>query len=163
MLVVVIGVAGSGKTTVGTLLAGALGSSFLDADSLHSEANIAKMARGLPLTETDREPWLTAIHARLADAHRRGASLVVACSALTRRARTVLGDGLPVHWVWLDGPAELIWSRVQQRAGHYMKTDMLASQFETWEAPDNAVVVDVSLPPDAIVERILAALPPSHS
>ena len=158
MIVVVMGVAGSGKSTVGTMLADAMHCPFLEGDSLHSAANVRKMARGIPLTDADRAPWLAAIHARLVEAFRSGGHLVVACSALKQRYRVTLADGVPITWVYLKGSETLLRSRLRHRGGHYMKVDMLASQFEALEEPTDAIVVDVSPSPGVIVERVLAAL-----
>ena len=158
MIIVVMGVAGSGKTTVGTMLADAMKCPFLEGDSLHSPANIDKMSRGIPLTDGDRAPWLVAIHARLVDAFERGQDLVVACSALDQQYRKVLAEHLSIRWVYLKGSAELIRSRLTHRPHHFMKADMLASQFAALEEPSDALVVDVSAPPGAIVEQILAQL-----
>jgi gluconokinase len=157
-IVVVMGVAGSGKTTIGQILADAIPCPFLEGDSLHPPANVAKMSRGVPLTDADRAPWLSTIHARMADVYRRGDSLVVGCSALKQSYRTILADGLPVTWVYLKGSSELIQERMRHRVGHFMKAGMLASQFEALEEPTNALVADVSESPEAIVERILSAL-----
>jgi gluconokinase len=163
-IVVVLGVAGSGKTTVGTMLADAMHCVFLEGDSLHSAANVEKMSHGIPLTDADRAPWLVAIHARLLDAFTRGECLVVGCSALKESYRTVLAEGIPITWVYLRGPAALIRSRLQHRTGHYTKANMLASQFEALEEPSDALIVDVSQSPAAIVERILAELrAPTHA
>jgi gluconokinase len=159
-----MGVAGSGKTTVGTRVAKAMRCPFLEGDSLHSPANVGKMSHGIPLTDADRALWLAAIHIRLLDAFRRGESLVVGCSALSQSYRTVLNEGVPITWVYLKGSPTVIRSRLQHRTGHYMKADMLASQFEALEEPSDALVVDVSQSPDAIVEQILAALRgPTHA
>ena len=159
MIVVVMGVAGSGKTTVGTRLAEALPCDFLDADSLHSAASVDRMQRGIPLTDDDRGRWLEAIHARMLDAVREGRRLVVACSALTRAHRRVLGDGVPITWVYLKGSEEVIRARLERRAGHFAKADLLASQLDTLEEPADAIVADISRPLDAIVHDILGALP----
>jgi gluconokinase len=158
VIVVLMGVAGSGKTTIGRMLADTIPCSFLEGDSLHSQANVEKMSRGVPLTDADRAPWLSAIHARMVDVYDRGHSLVVGCSALKQSYRTVLADGLPVTWVYLKGSPELIRSRLLHRAGHFMKVDMVASQFGALEEPSDALVVDVSDSPAAIVERILSEL-----
>ena len=163
-IVVVLGVTGSGKTTVGTMLADAIHCAFLEGDSLHSAANVEKMSRGVPLTDADRAPWLAAIHARLLDSFTRGECLVVGCSALKESYRTVLAEGIPITWVYLKGPAALIRSRLQHRTGHYMKANMLASQFEALEEPSDALIVDVSQSPAAILEQILAELrAPTHA
>jgi gluconokinase len=158
MIVVVMGVAGSGKTTVGTMLADSMRCPFLEGDSLHPASNVEKMSRGIPLTDAGRAPWLGAIHARLLDAFERRQSLVVACSALTQSSRTILAEGIPIRWVYLKGDATLIRSRLQHRTGHYMKAEMLASQLEALEEPANAITADVSQPPSAIVEEVLAEL-----
>jgi gluconokinase len=158
MIIVVMGVAGSGKTTVGTKLAAVLHCAFLEGDGLHSQANVEKMSHGIPLTDADRAPWLTAIHKRMCDAFTAGESLVVACSALKRAYRAKLAEGLPVTCVYLKGSADLIRSRLKHRAHHFMKANMLASQFDDLEEPSDAIVVDIAQPPDAIVERILAGV-----
>jgi gluconokinase len=163
-IVVVTGVAGSGKTTVGMMVADAMHCAFLEGDSLHSAANVEKMSHGIPLTDADRAPWLAAIHARLLDSFRRGESLVVGCSALKQSYRTALAAGIPIAWVYLKGSPALIRSRLQYRLGHYMKADMLTSQFEALEEPSDALIVDVSQSPGAIVEQILAELRgPAHA
>jgi gluconokinase len=163
-IVVVMGVAGSGKTTVGTMLADAMHCAFLEGDSLHSPANVEKMRHGVPLTDDDRAPWLAAIHARLLDSFTRGECLVVGCSALKHSYRALLADGIPITWIYLKGSAALIRSRLQHRSGHYMKADMLASQFEALEEPSDALIVDISHSPGAIVEQILAELRgPTHA
>jgi 6-phosphogluconolactonase len=155
MIVVVIGVTGSGKSTIGSVLARAMGCEFLEGDTLHSPGNIDKMSRGVPLNDDDRGPWLSAIHARIADANRRGVNLVVACSALKQTYRDALERGAAISWVYLQGSKELLRRRLQQRSSHFMKTGMLDSQFEVLEEPSNAIVIDVASPPDIIVERIM--------
>ena len=163
-IVVVMGVAGSGKTTVGTMLADAMHCGFLEGDSLHPAANVEEMSHGIALTDAERAPWLAAIHAHLLDSFTRGECLVVGCSALKQAYRTVLAGGIPITWVYLKGSAALIRSRLQHRTGHYMKADMLASQFKALEEPSDALVVDVSQSPGAIVEQILAELRgPTHA
>src|ERR1051326_1031559 len=163
-IVVVMGVSGSGKTTVGRMLAEAMHCAFLEGDSLHSAANVEKMRHGIPLTDADRAPWIAAIHARLLHSFRRSESLVVGCSALKRAYRTVLAEDIPISWVYLKGSAALIRSRLKHRTGHYMKANMLASQFEALEEPSDALIVDVSQPPRAIVKQILAAVrTPAHA
>jgi gluconokinase len=163
MILVVMGVSGSGKTTVGVKLAAALHCAFLEGDELHPQANIDKMSHGIPLTDADRAPWLAAIHAHMLDAFHAGRSLVVACSALEADYRTLLGSAVPVTWVYLKGSPALIRSRIEHRKGHFMKADMLASQFAALEEPTDAIVVDVAMAPEAIVQQVLAALGEPHT
>jgi len=158
MIVVVMGVSGSGKTTIGTLLAEALGCGFLDADVLHPEANVEAMKEGRALTDADREPWLTAIHARLREHFDRGQSLVVACSALKHSYRRFLSHGISLTWVYLKGNPEVIRRRLNRRQNHFMSSGLLESQFRTLEAPSDAIVMDVEMPPETIVRQILIKL-----
>lgn len=159
MVIVLIGVAGSGKTTIGQKLAAALGWPFRDADEFHSAANIAKMATGIPLDDDDRRPWLAAIRAYIDERAAKGENAIVTCSALKESYRQVLADGRPeVKLVHLAGRFGLILDRLSHRAGHFMKADMLESQFATLELPTNALVVDIAQPPDAIVAEIRASL-----
>lgn len=158
MIILVMGVAGSGKTTIGTLLAKALNCAFLEGDALHPAANIEKMSRGIPLTDADREPWLAAIHARIIAAEQSGECLVVACSALKQQYRDFLNRGTHIVWVYLKGAEELIAARIAHRREHYMKLGMLTSQFADLEEPSDALVVDVSPPPEAIVGDLLQHL-----
>jgi gluconokinase len=158
MILVVMGVSGSGKTTIGTLLADAIHCSFLEGDSLHSKENIEKMSHGLPLTDSDRAPWLAAIRAHILKFFNRGEDLVIVCSALKQQYRDFLAEGVPITWVYLKGSEELIRSRMKHRLRHFMKADMLPSQFEALEEPSDAIVVEISPPPGAIVAQILAQL-----
>ena len=158
MIIVVMGVAGSGKTTIGTMLAEAMKCQFLEGDSLHSEKNIEKMRHGIPLTDADRAPWLAAIHTRILEGFERGLDLVVACSALKPQYRMQLSRGVPITWVYLKGSRSLIRGRLRHRPDHFMKADMLASQFDALDEPADALVVDVSAPPSDIVEQILSHL-----
>ena len=162
-----MGVSGSGKTTVGRMLADAMQCSFLEGDSLHSKESIEKMRHGIPLTDTDRAPWLTAIH--ILEFYKRGENLVVGCSALKQQYREFLVEGIPIQWVYLKGSAELICSRLKHRPSQFMKADMLASQLDALEEPSDAIVVDISPSPPAIVAQILPHLrrpwpaPPGHA
>ena len=122
MIIVVIGVAGSGKTTVGTMLAGAMKCPFLEGDSLHPQENIDKMSHGIPLTDSDRGPWLSAIHARMLDYFERGQDLIVGCSALKQEYRRVLAKGIPITWVYLKGSPALIRSRLRHRSPRASRT-----------------------------------------
>ena len=158
MIVVVMGVSGSGKTTVGRLLAAELHCAFLDADSLHPPANVEKMGRGIALTDADRVPWLAAVHARIVGCFQPGEDLVVACSALKQRYRDTLAAGVAIAWIYLRGSEEVIRARLQSRQHHFMKVQMLASQFADLEEPRNAIVIDVALTPPAAVQQIVHAL-----
>lgn len=154
----VMGVAGSGKTTIGEMLAARLESTFVDGDTFHPPANVEKMADGIPLTDADREPWLAAIHARITESLARGERLVIACSALKQKYRDTLARDVEVSWVYLKGSQDLIFARLQARSHHFMKAGMLASQFADLEEPTDAVVVDISSPPDAIVQQIVSTI-----
>ena len=163
LAVVVMGVSGSGKSTVGAGIAGALGLHFIDGDDLHSPASVAKMHAGTPLKDDDRWPWLDRIGTCLADAVRWPRGVVIACSALKRSYREQIRRAAPVvHFVFLDGPAALIESRMDRRAGHYMPRTLLASQVQTLEPPgdDEADVLRMSieLPAAEIVRRVTVAL-----
>jgi carbohydrate kinase (thermoresistant glucokinase family) len=159
--IVVMGVAGAGKSTVGQALAARLGCAFRDADSFHPPANIAKMSEGVPLSDEDRWPWLDAIAAWIAELRAAGMLGVVTCSALKRRYRDVLMRGGQVRLVYLKGDMALIGGRLAARKGHFMPTALLQSQFDALEEPttDEApITVSVEGPPDEIVTRIVDAL-----
>ena len=161
--IVVMGVSGSGKTTVARLLAGRLGWRFAEADEFHSAANVAKMRGGVPLTDEDRAPWLAAIASYIDDAIASGKLAVVTCSALKRRYRDVIIGSRPgVALVYLKGDYDTIAKRIAARPHHYMPVSLLKSQFEALEepaGPEGAIVVSVDLPPDEIVREILQAGP----
>jgi gluconokinase len=155
MVVVVMGVSGAGKTTVGTALAVSLGWRFVEGDQLHPVANTEKMRAGVPLTESDRVPWLAAVHAVLERAVERRESIVIACSALKERYREVLrGDCRGVRFVYLKVLQPLAEARSATRAGHFAGPALVPSQFATLEEPAGALTVDGSLPPEAIVAAI---------
>lgn len=159
MVILVMGVAGSGKTTIGRALATALGWSFYDADDFHPAANIAKMSAGQPLTDADRAPWLAALRTHLDACLARSQPAVVACSALKASYRAALiSDPQNIRLVHLAGDPALLAARMHSRPGHYMKPEMLASQLAALEAPTDALTVDIALPPDRIVARIRTAL-----
>jgi gluconokinase len=161
--VVVMGVAGSGKSSVGQLLAARLGMTFRDADEFHSAANKQKMASGVPLTDEDRWPWLDAIGAAIAGSVASGGGIVVACSALRRayRRRIVDRAGPQVVFVWLDGSRRTLAERIGSRRGHFMPASMLDSQLATLEPPgaDEPVVrVSVEAPLDQVVAAAVSGL-----
>ena len=151
-----MGVSGSGKSTVGKLVANRIGGVFLDGDDLHSAANIKKMRHGIPLEDEDRWPWLDrivqSIQDRIMDQY-----VVVACSALKKSYRARLSS-IPYHLVYLEGEQELIKSRLLCRNGHFMPNDLIDSQFADLEMPNDALVAQAKLPLEMIVENIIDAL-----
>ena len=157
---VLMGVSGSGKTTVGRALAQRLEMPFFDADNYHPPENIAKMAGGEPLTDADREPWLEALHQLIHACLEQGKPGILACSALKRgyRRRLDRDQSNKVQYVHLEGSYDVIWERMADRQDHYMRADMLRSQFETLEAPENAITVNVDRSVEEIVEDIMAQL-----
>ncbi|MFI6027633.1 gluconokinase [Amycolatopsis magusensis] len=158
-VVVVMGVSGSGKTTVGTALAEALGVAYAEADSFHPEANIEKMTAGTPLTDEDRWPWLEAIAGWIREHGETGG--VVTSSALKRRYRDVLRGGGDVWFVHLNGPREVIAQRLAGRSGHFMPPSLLDSQFadlEPLDADERGQVLDITEPPAALVQKALDEL-----
>jgi gluconokinase len=159
MFVVLMGVAGSGKSTIGRLLASTLNWKFYDADDFHAADNVRKMASGIPLTDEDRRPWLMALRKLIAEHAERGENAVLACSALKRAYREVLTSGNgDLVLIYLKADAELIRERLVHRVGHYMTVQLLESQFETLQEPEDAIAVPAGWPPDRIVESIRAFL-----
>jgi gluconokinase len=156
MIVILMGVSGSGKSTVGKLLACELGWAFVEADDFHPAANIEKMRHGIPLNDEDRRPWLDTIRHRLEEAHTRGEKVVLACSALKHAYQEYLTHYGPetVHFVYLVGAEEMIAERLATRAGHFMNPALLHSQFETLEPPVEALRVDITASPEAMVAAI---------
>jgi gluconokinase len=153
MFIIVMGVSGVGKTTIGTALAKDLGWSFADADEFHPAANIEKMSRGIPLNDEDRRPWLEAIRTYMIERMNKGEGGVVTCSALKQKYRDVLQVNDDVKFVYLKGDYDLILKRMQSRQ-HFMKPEMLQSQFEALEEPSGAVVVNVEKEIEEIVEMV---------
>lgn len=157
MVIVIMGVTASGKTTIGTRASKRLGWRFYDADEFHPPENIAKMSRGEPLTDADREPWLKALHDKMAEEERAGRSAIFACSALKQRYRDILSDGLStVRFVFLKGDPEVLQARLDHRKGHFMPRTMLPSQMAALEepAPGDALILDASKPPSALVDEL---------
>lgn len=151
-----MGVTGSGKTTVGRALADAIGGRFVDGDDLHPQKNIAKMRRGEPLNDVDREPWLDAVSRVLCDDNNPPV-LIVACSALKKRYRARLRR-CDYRLVYLKGEAALIAERLLKRQEHFMPAALLASQFEALEEPEDAITVEITRPLYSIVGQIVGAL-----
>jgi gluconokinase len=156
-----MGVEGSGKTTVGKLLARDLEWRFVDADDFHSASNKEKMSRGIPLDDADRVPWLLAIHDFMESRVEDGQHLVLACSALKQSYREQLGKGLEMKVVYLKGSFELFYSRLQKRQAHFAREFLLASQFESLEEPADAIAINAAFPEAEIVKQIKSVLHPS--
>lgn len=156
-----MGVTGSGKTTIGTKLAAAKHWEYAEGDDFHSEANKAKMHAGIPLTDADRAPWLATLHEVLLGWHRSGSSGVMACSALRQTYRDELSAGIPrdeLRFVLLEVPKDVLEKRMAERTGHYMSPALLDSQIATLEMPRDAIQVRADLPPDQVVQEIIAAI-----
>jgi gluconokinase len=158
MILLVMGVTGSGKTTVGKLLAQRLGWLYLDADSFHPPENIWKMQRGVPLTDEDREPWLAAIHAELLKCAAKNQDAVLACSALKQSYRETLAAGVDLRICYLRGTYREISARLKSRTGHFAGEAILAGQFADLEEPRDALVLRLSYAPEDIVLHVLRKL-----
>ncbi len=157
-ILLITGVAGSGKSTTGRRAAEVLGWPYFEADDFHSAANKAKMEAGIPLDDADRAPWLAAIRAKMDEVRAAGGRAVFTCSALKQSYRDVLMGGTDdVALVFLTADRATIEARVARRRNHFMKADLVASQFEALEAPADAVSIDVRLTPGAVLERVLEA------
>lgn len=158
MVVVLMGVSGAGKTTVGQLLAEKLGWEFHDADDYHSPANVAKMHSGIPLTDADRAPWLEALRQLMATSINSGKNIVLACSALKQSYRDFLNVGPEVRFVYLKVAPAVLHERLRMRRGHFMTEQMLASQLATLEEPHEGPVIDASRPPAEVAGAIADVL-----
>ncbi len=156
MFYVIMGVSGSGKSTVGKLLGDRTGWNFYDADDFHPQANVDKLSSGVALTDSDRLPWLRELQKLISSTLDSNQSGILACSALKSEYRQILQqDNDGVVFVYLQGDYDFIQERIRQRHGHFMSPDLLKSQFDTLEEPPNALIVDVSLPAEKIVDEIV--------
>jgi gluconokinase len=162
MIIVLMGVSGSGKTTIGNQLSTALGWDFVDGDTLHPQANIDKMSQGIALTDDDRQPWLETIRALIQHGIENNKNLVLACSALKASYRAMLRQGLEqVKIVYLKASQAILQERMEQRHGHFMPSSLLQSQLDTLEEPtedaaesSTTITVDVNQSPEQVVEQI---------
>jgi gluconokinase len=158
MLVLVMGVTGSGKTTVGKLLARRLKCNFLDADDFHSAVNRDKMHHGIPLTDADRAPWLAALHNELVRTNDAGQSVVLACSALKQEYRDTLSAGLNLNIIFLRGTIDQLRRNLSARRDHFAGESLVPSQLATLEEPFGVIVEDIAATPEEIVDDICARL-----
>lgn len=159
MIIVLMGVAGTGKTTIGKLLAADLNWQFFDGDDLHSPESLDKMNHGIALTDTDRKPWLDRLQKQISKANRQGDNAIIACSALKKSYRDHLQkDHNGVIFIHLRGDFSLIQKRLEQRPGHFFKADLLPGQFAELEEPADALTINVSSAPQAIIQFIKSRL-----
>lgn len=155
MVILIMGVSGSGKTTIGEGLASELNWKFRDADEFHPSENIEKMRQGIPLNDDDRRPWLQALRQAIDEALQTNTNLILTCSALKAAYRQVLGEPSDkIKFVYLKGSFELIEQRLKQRQGHYMKADLLKTQFDALEEPVDAIAIDIAQSPSVITQQI---------
>ena len=163
LIIYIMGVSGSGKTTVGKKLSAKTGIPFFDGDDFHSPSNRQKMKAGHPLNDEDRKTWLQRLN-QLAKDQLQTAGGIIACSALKEKYRQVLSSGISesVVWIFLQGSYELIRERLNARKGHFMPPSLLDSQFEALEVPSDALNIDIAIGPDEIVEKITAYLQTSR-
>jgi len=161
MIVILMGVTGTGKTTVGVALAKVTGWPFADADDFHSVANKAKMHAGIPLTDEDRAPWLSSLHAQIVQWANANIDAILACSALKESYRVEMAQGVSenlIRWIYLTGPESLIRQRIEARQGHYMPVSLLPSQIAALEAPGNAIEISIGQTMPEMAHAILFAL-----
>ncbi len=154
-----MGVAGSGKTTIGTLLSDVIGWTFFDGDDFHPQENIDRMRRGIALSDKDREIWLDRLHELVRGLSDRGESAILAFSALRKAYRERVADGVDgLRFLYLKGDPTLLEQRIEDRRGHYFGADLLESQFETFEEPEGIAMVDVAGEPEQVVARVRKVL-----
>lgn len=159
MVIVLMGVSGAGKTTIGHLLAEALNADFAEGDAYHPPENVAKMSRGEPLNDDDRLPWLQALAREIGQWLKADKTVILTCSALKRRYRDILRAGRSrVTFVYLRGDDTLIGGRLEERRDHFMPASLLRSQFDALEEPQDALWVDIAPTPEEITANILSAL-----
>ncbi|EOQ75260.1 gluconokinase [Acinetobacter lactucae] len=161
MIVIAMGVCGTGKTLIGELLSEQLACEFLDGDTLHSAANKSKMSQGIPLTDEDRMPWLQAIRKVIEEKQQAGETAVFTCSSLKRVYRDILrGSDQNVQFIYLKGSYELLQQRLAERAGHFFDPSLLQTQLDTLEEPDahEAITIDIALTPEQIVVQVMQKL-----
>ena len=158
-IIFIMGVSGSGKTTIGKKLALRIGLPFFDGDDFHSPSNKEKMNRGIPLTDDARKEWLMLMNNAAMD-QAKLAGAVIACSALKEKYRAILSAGItiPFYWVFLQGNFELIKKRMEERKDHFMPASLLSSQFDALQIPANCITIDISSSPDEIVEMIISRI-----
>jgi carbohydrate kinase (thermoresistant glucokinase family) len=158
MITIIMGVSGCGKTTIGRLLSEKMGVPYYDADDFHTPSNIEKMERNIPLNDEDRLPWLQ-ILANKMESLENNSGAVLACSALKESYREILASKISnINWVYLAGSFNLIKSRIESRHGHYMKSDLLKSQFKALEVPDYGVHISIDKSPETIVNTITSKI-----
>ncbi len=159
MIYILMGVSGSGKTTIGQKLSAQLDYLFYDADDFHPPENIGKMSQGIALNDRDRQPWLRELRKLIEHLQYNQKNAIIACSSLKSAYRKFLqNNDQDIVWIYLKGSFEQILARLEKRQEHFMKSDLLRSQFEALEEPKNALIIDISLPSEKIVEQILSVL-----
>ena len=156
MIIIITGVSGSGKTTIGKILSKKIGAYFFDADDFHPLPNINKMTKGIPLSDLDRKPWLDLLSKKIIDWEKKYKISILACSALKESYRVLLNvNSNNIKWIFLTGSFTLIRDRLKKRNKHFMSNDLLKSQFEILEEPKEALKIEVSLSPNYIVKKIM--------
>ena len=159
MLIIITGVSGVGKTTIGKLLSENMGWTFYEGDDYHTDVNLDKMRNGTPLTDDDRWPWLNALRTKISEIMLHEKDAVLSCSALKESYRMRLGSGLKdIVFVYLRGDYQLVRNRISARVGHFMSADLLVSQYSDLEEPQNGIIVDAALEPMAIINYLKRAL-----